>query len=84
MRFIALKVYRRGGFLCIHVENYCDTEPEIRDGLPVTTKEDNGLHGFGMKSMRYIAEKYDGSLTSGTRENTFVLNILIPNPNRAP
>ena len=76
-RSIAVKVFRKGTFLTIHVENYCSTRFEIRDGLPLTTKEDNGLHGFGMKSMRYVAEKYNGSLSCGMRENTFVLNVLL-------
>lgn len=81
-RCIALNVSRKGGFVCIHVENYCAEQPELKDGLPVTTKADKGLHGFGIKSMRYVAEKYDGAIQAGTRENMFVLNILIPAPGR--
>lgn len=81
-RCIALNVFRKGAFLCIHVENYCITSPELKNGLPVTTKADKDLHGFGVKSMCYVAEKYDGSLQAGTRENMFVLNILLPVPDR--
>ena len=70
----------KGGFVCVHVENYCTEQPKLEDGLPVTTKADKGLHGFGVKSMRYVAEKYGGSIQAGTRENMFVLNVLIPVP----
>lgn len=79
-RCIALNVSRKGGFVCVHVENYCTEQPKLEDGLPVTTKADKGLHGFGVKSMRYVAEKYGGSIQAGTRENMFVLNVLIPVP----
>lgn len=79
-RCIALKVFRKGAFICIHVENYCTKHPELRDGLPITTKEDKGLHGFGTKSMRYVTEKYSGFMQAETQGNMFVLNILIPVP----
>lgn len=79
-RCIALTVSRKGGFVCIHVENYCEERLELRDGLPVTTKADKGFHGFGVKSMRYVAEKYGGSIQAGTRKDMFVLNILLPVP----
>lgn len=79
-RCVSLKAFRRGAFVCVHVENYCTRPPKLKDGLPVTTKADKGMHGFGVKSMRYVAEKYGGSLQAGTRENMFVLNILLPVP----
>ena len=51
----------------------------MENGLPVTTKlDEQGFHGFGMKSIRLIAEKYDGSLSVKTQDNVFNLNILLP------
>lgn len=82
-RSVAMKVFRKGAFVCIHVENYCVNFPELKDGLPVTTKEDKGVHGFGVKSMRYVTEKYGGSLQFGTQGNMFVLNALLPVPEGA-
>ena len=48
------------------------------DGLPVTTKGDRAFHGFGIRSMKQIAEKYKGTLSVSTSDHTFTLNILIP------
>jgi sensor histidine kinase regulating citrate/malate metabolism len=79
-RSISLKVDRRGSFVCVHAENYCEQAPLIRDGLPVTSKADPNFHGFGVKSIRYVAEKYGGSMSVGVREHTFVLNVLLPIP----
>lgn len=79
-RCIAVKVMRRENMLSAHFENYCLEEPEIVDGLPLTTKADKDYHGFGMKSIRYAVGKYGGSVRAGKEGNLFVLNILIPIP----
>ena len=50
------------------------------DGLPVTTKNDLGYHGFGTKSMRYIVDKYNGVMNLGVKDGMFFLNIVIPEP----
>lgn len=75
-RIISLNITPRGNCLIIHMENTCPREPEFEDGLPVTTKGDKNYHGFGMRSMRYIAEKYDGALSARWEDGTFILDIL--------
>ncbi len=75
-RIISLNVGTRGNCLIIHMENTCDREPEFENGLPVTTKADRNYHGFGMQSMRYIAEKYDGALSARWEDGSFVLDVL--------
>ena len=45
----------------LHIENYCEDELEFRNGLPVSTKGDDNYHGFGMKSIQYVVEKYECS-----------------------
>ena len=52
-RVVGLKVFERGGQKCIHIENWCENPPVMSNGLPVTSKKDDG-HGFGMKSILYI------------------------------
>ena len=48
------------------------------DGLPMTTKQEKAHHGFGVKSMRRITEKYDGDLSMNAEDGVFTLNILFP------
>ena len=48
------------------------------DSLPVTTKKDKDFHGFGMKSIQYAAQKYNGQMSIHTENNIFVLRISIP------
>lgn len=77
-RILSLIVAKKNGFLYIHSENYFEGSVKMEEGVPVTTKEDKGSHGFGMKSIRFIVEKYGGTLVIGTDNNLFSINILIP------
>ena len=60
------------------VSNYYQGEISIEDGLPCTTKkEEQGYHGYGMKSMKLIAEKYGGSLDVQITKDVFSLAISL-------
>lgn len=63
-------------FLC--AENYCAATPEMRQGLPVTSKGDAQRHGFGMKSIQAITEKYGGVLSCTLDQDIFRVSILFP------
>ncbi len=78
-RCILLKVYRRAELVCIHIENYCDKVYDVADGLPQTTKSDKAHHGFGLKSMRFIVQKYGGNITVAAHDNLFTVDIVLPN-----
>jgi hypothetical protein len=79
-RYILLRVYRKGNLLSIHVENYCDRSYELCEGLPVTTKLDKDNHGFGLKSIRYVAQKYGGNVTVRSEGGLFTLDVILPVP----
>lgn len=82
-RLIHLSVSAQKGFVLIRVENYFEGEIKFKDNLPVTQKFDKSMHGFGMKSMRNAARKYDGTLTASVSNQWFELKILIPIPAEA-
>lgn len=76
-RILSILVRMQLGCVQIRISNYCSSMPEIVDGMP-KTKGDPSIHGFGVRSIRYIAEKYGGNLVVGTEDNMFTLSILIP------
>lgn len=76
-RLIHLSVARQKRFLRIRVENCYEGEIRFVDGLPATGK-DARYHGYGMKSIRSIVEKYGGSMTVKVQDGWFELRILIP------
>lgn len=46
--------------------------------LPSATKADRGNHGFGLRSIRYPAIKYNGWLELSTADSMFPLQIMLP------
>ncbi|MBQ8161720.1 MAG: ATP-binding protein, partial [Clostridia bacterium] len=77
-RIITMYAAQKGNLFSIHIENPCETEPLFMDGLPVTNKKDRDYHGYGMRSMKYLCEKYHGALTCSWDEGVFQLDILFP------
>lgn len=77
-RVIQVAGYREKDFVLIRVRNYCENPPTLVDGLPQTSKEDNGYHGFGIRSIRTTAQKYGGDISIDVGSNFFSLQILLP------
>ena len=77
-RLIWLYVTREKQFVRIRTENYCDEKIQFKNGMPVTTKKDRRLHGYGMKSIKSTVEKYHGSVVTAQENNWFELKILLP------
>ena len=68
----------RGDLVSIHISNYFTGSLQYEDGLPKTGKtQEEGFHGFGMKSMKLIAEKYGGSLSASADGDLFTLDVYL-------
>ena len=77
-KVIALSCQAVGDSLEIEESNYFDGELRLIDGLPATVKEDSSRHGYGTRSIQYIAQQYGGKLEMHTEENMFFLIIRFP------
>lgn len=77
-RIVSLTIRKQNAFACIQTNNYCDGAPELENGLPRTTKADKASHGFGLKSIRYLAEKYGGRMCVSVQDHIFILQIMLP------
>ena len=62
----------------IRVENYFEGGLSYAQGELTSTKKEKALHGYGIKSIRYTVNKYDGAVDIETKDNWFDLKILIP------
>lgn len=76
-RVISFSLRRQGELVHIHMENPCAGEVAMRDGLPATTKGDEDYHGFGMLSMKTVAEQYGGGLSVRAEDGAFILDIVL-------
>ncbi len=75
---VSLVIEEKGDMVSVIVTNYFEGCRNFEDGLPVTTKtEDPGYHGYGMKSIRLIAEKYRGSLKAEADGDLFTLSVYL-------
>lgn len=77
-RIIRMNVCENRGYLKIHCENFCSRNVEFESDLPKTNKTDRAYHGFGVKSIRYIAQKYGGTLYMGQQDELFNVNVIVP------
>ena len=83
-RSVSLVVREVHGAASIHLENFFAGEVSFRDGLPQTSKRDargardEANHGFGLRSMRMVCERYGGTLTTSAEGGVFKLDALIP------
>ncbi len=76
-RVIKLSVSSSGSLVGVVVKNYYEGEEVKSDTVLRTSKRDKSYHGYGVKSMKNIAEKYGGSFAVDTRDNEFVVSILM-------
>lgn len=79
-RLIKVTVRSQGLFLLIRIDNYCQESIQVTDGLITSSKKDNQVHGYGLKSIRRSVEKYHGNLSLEQKDDWFSLIALIPIP----
>ena len=77
-RLIHVTVSKQKNFLILRFENYYEEALQYQEGKLVTTKKDKEYHGYGLKSIRYTVNKYEGAVSIDTNGNWFELKILIP------
>ena len=77
-RRIICKLIQEGQFLHITVANAVMQDIVIKDNVLLTTKSDKALHGYGLKLIRQIVEKYNGAYTLSCQERIFTIAIVLP------
>ena len=77
-KVVSLIIFKENNELNINVSNYYEGEIIFKNNLPQTQKKDKKLHGFGVKSIQYIVNKYNGKMNIELDDNIFTLEIKIP------
>lgn len=75
-RVINLNIRKENGFLLISEDNYYVGDIIFENSLPKTTKENKVYHGFGMKSVAIIVEKYHGNLKIDAKNGIYKIDII--------
>lgn len=71
--------YRNENYLLIDLVNTSDRQPKLKGKELVTTKQDSGVHGIGLKSISRIVKRYSGNMYYKYDENskTFHTSIVL-------
>lgn len=77
-RIININIRPVAGQVFFCMENSYAEKPKMDNGMPVSSKGDKQHHGFGMKSIKLIADKYQGSFSCCADNGVFRINILFP------
>ncbi len=78
-RFINIKILYDGGNLLFMFENAApEEEKPDNKGIWRTTKEDSSMHGYGMKNIDSIVQKYGGYCERTLNHHVFRCRIMIP------
>ena len=67
----------KNGNYIFSVTNVCAVAPKKHNGSIRTSKPDSKNHGFGLKNVKAVAEKYSGALTAGYENNTFCADVRL-------
>lgn len=76
-RFLKLKVVFDKGRLMIQCANPYVTEVQYENGKIISTKKDQNEHGFGLKNIETVVEKFNGCVDVCHTDGVFVVDILL-------
>lgn len=77
-RVVSISTISKEGFIRIHEENFFDGDLIYENNALKTTKQNKLYHGFVVKSIKLIAEKYHGDVSISAKDGKFILDILFP------
>lgn len=75
---IRVKIYQRENFAIFRVENTVNSDPFKNNAALHSTKPDTtSPHGLGLRNIRDIAEKYNGTLRNEYKEGHFLSVLML-------
>lgn len=79
-RKISLTCIQTDNYISIVITNTTDMDLQLSEnGDYITTKANKKFHGFGLRSIRHIAEKNKGNVIIEKEDNRFKLKIILFN-----
>lgn len=81
-RSIGMTVKASKGFVSVCIRNKCLEDLRFDDETFKTIKKDQTNHGFGLKSIKSVVQRYGGELSLAIEDEIFTLNALFPAPAR--
>ncbi len=76
-RYIGLSLLYKPDYLVIQVENPSTGEALIQEGKVRSSKSDPASHGFGLRTVEYLAEKHDGFVKIEPGIDVFKVSVAV-------
>ena len=73
---ILLRISQKDNKTVIHIENEHEGTIKFINGIPETTKKDKNTHGFGVRSIKNIVEKYGGIMSISDKDSVYSTDIV--------
>lgn len=79
---ISLSTAHRNSYNIIIISNSCDTPPQSKGAMLITSKADRDMHGFGLKSVKRTLKKYQGDFEwfYDEKNRVFTITVMVGNP----
>ena len=78
-RSLSLKARYQNGSFSYEIQNNTTGDIPVENGSYLTQKADKKAHGYGLKNIRDLVNRYDGVLDITAAEATFTVTVLISN-----
>lgn len=77
-RLIDLRITQKGNLVVYNIRNYTEDPPKLENGsLPKSTKKDSSRpHGYGLRSIEQIAERYNATMNLTSKDKWFSLTVM--------
>lgn len=76
--WIKVLIGKQNEMIFFKIENSFLTEPILKNGEYITTKENKNAHGYGIKSVKRIIKNCDGTISFEAKNRTFSVRIILP------
>ena len=75
-KWVSVKIENQKQLLFIKIENSASEIPVMKDKRPISVKQDKIRHGYGLKSVERIVNKYEGTITYQSEDRAFHVKLL--------
>lgn len=76
-RYINLKIVHEKDYILVSCANPSGEEPKRKNNEIVSSKDDSRYHGFGLKSIKTTAKKYNGDVMTRYKDGIFTLIVKL-------
>lgn len=77
-REITLEARAEKGLFVCRISNPWEDSVKLEQGIPVTSKKDKSFHGYGLRNVQEIVERYRGQMEIETANGKFTLFFYLP------